>query len=376
VLGRSSFAVPPGELTQRSLRVDQAGAATEVEYFGGWVGAATVVQTGAQPPSTAASRCEASPSSRWFITDANTARGDTATVVVMNPFAQPAVFDVVIRTDKRPPVRPGSLTPLVLPARTSTAIQLGDFVLQAPAERLVAADLAVQSGRIIAGGVVDSDAGLRAETAARTSSTRWILPAALYAGPTTLTLMNPGSRRADVTILAQSGSVQRVLSGVGGVSLAAQSIRALDLDATGAGLVVRSTNGVPVVAARRVVGERGDVATIDGSPQDHRTWMVLPTSPPTGGHTYLILENPGTTSASVTVRLLGKGGEVSSPSLGVLVVPAARTIVVDLFGQVRLKPITVIVSASTGTVVAASASYAAGGGGYASTLGLPVPAGR
>jgi len=231
VLARSSFAVPPGELTQRPLRVDQAGAATEVEYFGGWVGAATVVQTAAQPPSTAASRCEASSSSRWFMTDANTARGDTATVVVMNPFAQPAVFDVIIRTDKRPPVRPGSLTPLVLPARTSTAIRLGDFVLQAPAERLVAADLAVQSGRIIAGGLVDSDSGLRAETAARTVSTEWVLPAARYTIPSTLTLMNPGSRRADLTILAQSGTSQRVLSGVGGVSLPGQSIRALALDA-------------------------------------------------------------------------------------------------------------------------------------------------
>jgi hypothetical protein len=136
VLERSSFEVPPGQETQRAVRADELGAATEVEYFGGWVGAATVVQTDAQPPSTSAERCEPQPSSRWFIADANTARGDTASVVLMNPFAQPAVFDVVIRTDKRPPVRPGSLSPLVLPARTSTAIQLGEFVLQAPAERV------------------------------------------------------------------------------------------------------------------------------------------------------------------------------------------------------------------------------------------------
>jgi hypothetical protein len=187
-------------------------------------------------------------------------------------------------------------------------------------------------------------------------------------------LMNPGSRRADLTILAQSGSSQKVVSGVGGVSLASQSVRALDVDASGAGIVVRSTNGVPVVAARRVLGVRGDVATLGGATQGHRVWMVLPTSPPSGGHTSLILENPGGSVSSVTLRLLGKTGEVSSVSIGTLQVQPARTIVVDLFAQTGSKPITVIVTATNGTVVAAGASYARRGG-YASTQGEPVPSG-
>jgi len=376
VLARSTFEVPPSTQVQRSVPAGEPGAATEVEYFGGWVGAGTVVRTHSSPPSSAASRCAASPSRRGFVTDANTASGATAYLIVMNPFAQAATFDVTIRTDKRPPVRPGSLSPLVLPARSSTAVKLDDFVLQAPTERLVTADVSVTVGRAVAGGLVVSGSGVRAEVAQSDPATRWVLPAGKYSGTSTITVVNASSRRADLEVVAQGASSQKALPGVSNVSVGAGSVRAIDVEPSSVGLVLRSTNGVPVVAARRLTGTGGDVATEAGANRAGTGWMILPSESPSGGKSFLVLENPGDRTAHVALRFLGRSGPIQARGVDRVDVPAGRTIVVDLSVSTGKKPISVVVTAAGESVVAASASYPGGGAGYTATLGEPIPRAR
>jgi hypothetical protein len=374
MLARSTFSVDAMHQAQRSVPATERAAATQVEYFGGWVAASTVVRSN-DPHAVAAERCVSEASRQLFVPDGTTAGGYQSFVVVMNPFGQDAAFDVILRTDRRPPVRPGSLTPYVVKAGTSAALSLGDFVLQAPDEHLVSAELDVGLGRVIAGGLTVSAAGLRAEAAVPSPSESWVLPAARYGIPSSLALVNPGSRRADLEIIAQGDSSQKVLSGVGAISLGPGAVRLVELgDLTDAGVVIRSTNHVPIVATRRAAGERGDVATGGGAPEAAARWIVLPSLTPAGGRILLLLENPGRTDADVGLVFLGRGGGIEAPAVDRLTVKSNRMVVVDLSSALGARPITVVVTAGGGTIVAGTASYSLGGDGYASTLGEVIPA--
>jgi hypothetical protein len=372
-LARSSFAVPSQRQAERAVPAVERGAATEVEYFGGWVAASAVVRSG-EMGGSAAERCAPDPSRQWFVPDGTTAGGDSSFLVLMNPFGQDASFDVAITTDRRPAVRPGVLSPFVVKAGTSAALSLGDFVLQAPDEHLVTAEVHLRLGRVVAGGLTVSASGLRAETAIPAPATAWTLPAAGYAAPSDLALMNPGGRRADLEILAQGQAAQRALSGVGDLSLAPGQVRLLDLSSTtDSGIVVRSTNHVPVVATRRLASDRGDLATAPGAATAASRWVVLPGTAPNGGRVLLVIENPGATAADVTLVLIARDGPVAAPAIDRLTVGPARTVAVDLSEATGPRPISIVVTARGGTVVAGAASYPAGGDGFGVTLGEPMP---
>ena len=104
-------------------------------------------------------------------------------------------------------------------------------------------------------------------------------------------------------------------------------------------------------------------------------WLVLPGLPPSGGRGLLLLENPGRTAVRVSLGFIGRTGPPKVAPAGRLTVPAGRMVVVDLSAAAGAKPITVVVAARGGTIVAASASYSRGGG-YGATLGEPVVSGR
>src|SRR5262249_18764929 len=144
----ATFAVPAGRQVYRSIPAGAAEAATMVEYFGGWVGAATVVQT--PDGALATERCQSAPHPRWYLPDVTTAPGRTTYLVVMNPFDTNAEFDVAFRTEHRT-VTPGSLTPQVLRPGRSVAIKVNSYVLGGPDEQTVSADVYPIIGRVVAG---------------------------------------------------------------------------------------------------------------------------------------------------------------------------------------------------------------------------------
>jgi hypothetical protein len=375
-VARSTFTVGGNRQAMRSVPVTQPEASTLVEYFGGWVAAGSIVRTGSSPAFTAAERCAAGPRRSWYVPDAPTARGETSYLVVMNPFAQDAAVDVAIRTDRRGEVRPGALSPYVVPAGTSVALGLNTYVLQAPDEQLVSGELQVRLGRVVMGGVTVSPSGLRAEVGVPSPAVRWILPAAKYRTPSTLALLNPGDRRADLEVVAQGRSFQKLVTGLDTISLGPGEIKSFGLgDLADAGVVVQATNGVPIVATRRSDGESGDAATSTGESDPARSWLVLPAIPPSGGGQLLVLQNPGRVAAPVTLFYVGRGGPIDRPSGDSVIVPAGRVVTVDTSSVSGGVPVSVIVSATEGTVVAGCASYSLDGNGYATTLGSPIPNG-
>ena len=120
-----SYEVPAGS----TVRIDQVpqdrGAATYIEYFGGWIGAGWVSSTDG---GVAAEPCAADAARHWYLADETTQLDEEAFVVVANPFAAPAVLDVVLYTADRAPIRDSEWTDLVIPARRSTALHLNTLV--------------------------------------------------------------------------------------------------------------------------------------------------------------------------------------------------------------------------------------------------------
>jgi hypothetical protein len=370
----STFTVPPSRQVIREVPAGEWGSSAAIDYFGGWVGAAAVVSTGSEEPATAASRCAASPHPVWYLADGTTSRGEASFAVVSNPFASDAAVEVLMRTEGRA-VNPGSLSPLVVPARSSVGIRLNDFVLQGPRERTVTVQIAPSLGRVVVGGFGVTADGLRGEAGLPAAQDRWSFPA----GPAdswVLPALNPGLRAASMTVISQTARKQEIVPELSEVALAAEAVHTFVLpDLGSAGLVVESLNDVPVAAVARLEGPGGDLATMNGAGRAYRRWLVMPSlSPAAGGGStsMVVLENPGLAPARAVIRLIGRRGVVAGPDPSALTIPSGRTVLVKLPSGPQGAPLSAVVEATDGTIVAGSASYSDDGAGYSVTLGLPI----
>jgi hypothetical protein len=368
----SSLSVPAGDQVYHEVPATEPGASTEVEYFGGWVGASAVVEGGTKSkPGLAGERCAPATRRTWFLPDQPTGRDETAYAVVMNPFSTPAQFNVVIRTERRT-INPSSLTPFVLPPRSSVGIKLNEYALESPGQTTVTTQVIQQIGRVVAGSFALTPGSLRAEVGLPALELRWVVPGSDQAPSGEVPLMNPGSVRTDVTVIRQGSTVQEVLSGEDGLSLAPGFVSTFKADRlSGAGLLVESTNRGRIATAAILTGPGADTATMDGTSTPARAWLVLPTLPAEGGQGVLILQNPGRRPVDVSIRLIGANGRLELTGAGLRTIPAARTVVVPL-QTVSGVAVSAIVVGKGGTFVAAGASYVGDGAGYAATLGVPM----
>jgi uncharacterized protein DUF5719 len=365
----STFSVGALRHVYRQVSADDPADATEVEYFGGWVGVAAILSTGA-PGGLAAERCEQSAHRNWFVMDVPTGSDQISFLVVMNPFDESAEFDVVLRTEQRE-VSSGSLTPFVLAPRHSVGILVNDFLLLGTAEQSLTARVTQRMGRVVAGGLQLSPAGIRAETGVPASGTQWVIPAGADAGSRQLVVLNSGDSRVDFSVVAEGSAAQRLVSGPEGLSVGPDQVKTFQLERVkGAGLVVAASNGRPMVATLRLTGPRGDSATLDGSSTTAGRWLVLPALPPSGGRSFLLLQNPGRSKVEVSVRLIGTGGPIPSSIRQRSILPG-RTIRIIVPSQGDL-PVSALVTTRGGTIAAAVASYLLDRAGYAATLGVPI----
>src|SRR5205823_4648925 len=151
------------------------------EYFGGWVAAGAVLRSGGNAPDVAAERCVDGVNRAWLLPDETATADQRASLIVMNPYPTPAEFDVVIRTGEPRTVRPGELTPAVLAPHTAVSIDVNRWALQRPNEETVGVQVSSVVGRVIAGSVVVSAKGVRAEAGIAAAAERSVIPAAGYA---------------------------------------------------------------------------------------------------------------------------------------------------------------------------------------------------
>lgn len=380
--------VAPGALAYLSVPAEDQAAATTLEFFDSPVAAGMVV---ARPDGDGigAEPCADRAATRWLVPEGTSVRGQTARLVVVNPFAESAVVDVALRT-KDGPVRPGRVSGVVIGPRRSVAINLNELVL---GEEPLVAEVRAALGKVVVGGVdLVADGGLRSVLGVREPATTWVLPAAGDGETGQLTVTSPSGRRVPFHVRAQGQESQSVVLEEG--SVPADAARTVPIEAQGAGLVVEADGPEPFVAGRRLSSgtpapapapprrgggvsrppppppppESTDSGAISGVPGGAQAWVAPPAVGPGGGRSILVLENPGGPELRVDVVLLTASGPPQA--LAEVTVPAGTSQRVDLSEVVGDEPVAAVVRASHPGVVVAQAGL--GPAGYAVAMGLPM----
>ena len=358
--------------SQRYLPVSAVdpSSSTLVEYFGTQVVVSSVlVDERERTVGAGASACSRAGGSRWLSADATTVVGRDYWLVVMNPYAEDASFDVTL-TSPGEVLNPGEMQGFVLPPRRSAAFHLNEFRLD---EEAIATRLETGLGKVAVGllGVAKGD-GLTQTVAVPGVAASGTAPAASDAGVAGGAIYNPEGERADVELRAQGPAAQALVEGFEEVSLGPGEVRSfiVDLEEPGLGLSATATRG-GFVLARRADGQKGDIGATEAATPASR-WAVPASAPEDGGTSSLVLENPTPSSVTVSIRLFGEDGEIDAPDPATVELAPGTTTAVPLGASDDDGPVGALVEAGDGAFVAASVSYSLGGLGFAMALGAPL----
>ena len=367
--------VGPGEFVRVPVEAQGRGRASAVEWFGEWVAVGWLAHAGGGEGGVAVEPCAPAAGSTWLLPDGTSeVEGDDDFVVVMNPFARQAVFSLALLSERQEPVRHSDLTDVALKPFRSAAFDLNDVVL---GERTVSTLLEVSVGRVAAATLGVSDAGgIRAALGYLGEPTApFTFPGGEDAGRTELAVMNVGGGGGAGRVTLAGGIVgadgELPFAGLADTSMPSGSARTFPATTAGTTAITLNPSGSGVAAVRRTFGVASDQAAVTAGVAAP-SWIVLPAvagSPNTPG---LVLSNPGSEPAVVTLRFLSPG-----PAEEVNVTVAPGTTVQAPQAFVRSGPeAAVVATASSGTFIAAAASYSFGAEGvaaYAVALGIPVP---
>jgi hypothetical protein len=372
----STVVVPASGEVRLAANAGDRAASTYVEFFGGWV-AAGWVTTGAEDEiGVGAEPCSAAGTS-WVSAGVSTRQDEEGYLVVMNPFAVDAVFDVAIfASPDRPPIRDSRLTDVTLDSGTSTAIKLDAF---AEGEAAMAVDLSTSTGRVGASTMVVSGAdGIASVIASPTSVRRLYLPTSRGAGDSELTLAVPTGQGSEVGVLMLTRDPPQPIGGGLSQALEPTSASSLSVATTSAASVdVSVQEGDPLIAALRTKGKGHDSAATGGAASARPAWVVTPTVAGEPAKPGLLLLNPGNAAVSVTLRLLPREGEATR-EISVEVPPATLVAVPASFLETSVDA-SVLVTTQGGGVIPLGASTSLGLqaiASFGSAVGVPIPAGN
>ncbi len=137
--------------------------------------------------------------------------------------------------------------------------------------------------------------------------------------------------------------------------------------------VLSSTNGVPVVAELVIdavaPAARSGVSDTTGAPRLSTGWVFPAGSAAAGADEWIVLFNPGTRPARVTVAASGAGR--SQPVAAGAALAAGSRRAIDI-GVVHPQAISVIEVTSDVPIVAERAQFTIGAPGLSDTVGIPA----
>jgi hypothetical protein len=370
----SDATVPASRQLVREVPVSDRGATTVVESFGGWVGVAWLVSSD-DPAGLGAEPCAPTGGRRWLAGDAGTPQGDDAFLVVANPYDVDAIVDVALFSADRAPIRPEPWTDLEIGAGRSLALPVNRA---AEGEEALLADVTAQVGRVAVGSyVIGREGGIRSALGSLDAAAGAVeLPVAGGAGPTRLVIGVPSEAetRFDATLLTREPP--QAAGGLTDGEQAGPTARAYEVVTGGPSSVhVRIESG-GLVATLRAEGRAVDDGATAGSLAPASAWVVPSTVLGEPSFPAMVLVNPGTRDASVTLRHLpGIDGDVGDEEQ--VAVPAGAAIAVPRAFLAAAPDAAVSVRAEGGQIVALGASTSLGIQGYsrfALVVGSPLPA--
>jgi hypothetical protein len=367
----STYDVAAGNTVRIDLAPEDRGAATYVEFFGGWIGAGWVSFT---DEGAAAEPCASDASRRWYLADGSTELGEEAFVVVTNPFPAAAVVDVVVYTADLPPVRDSDWTDLVVPARRSLALHLNTMRKDEP---VVAVTLEVTVGRVAAASLGVSDGTtLRSALGWTEQATTGIFPSMKGSGQTELLVLSTaqGSIRFGATALTEEQP--QPAGGLTEQEHAPAAARAYAVPEEGGPTAIHlfTLEDAPIAGALRVLGPGEDLGATAGVVAASEAWVVLPASARIPSAPGAVLVNDGNTDVVATVELLPQGdGTAAAPVTVRVPAHSAAAVPPDLWASA---PGSAIVVRADGPVVALAASTSRGSrdaDAFALSVGVPLP---
>jgi hypothetical protein len=367
--------VEPGSFTTVPVPADARGTSSWVEWFGQWVAVGWIAHAGGEEGGVAAEPCAAAAGGRWLLPDGSTeVEGNQEFIVVMNPSSRQAVFSLSLLSERQEPVQQGELTDVVLKPFRSVAFNLNDVVL---GERTVSTLVEASVGRVAAASLGVSGTGGIRSALGYLGAPPLVLtfPGGADAGRTELAVMSAGAEGAqrvqlEGDVLGAEGPVP--FAGLAEASLPPGSGRTFPATTSGASAVLLSVTGEDVGAVRRTYGVVSDQASVTGGEPAAR-WIVLPAVAGTPSLPGLVLANPGSEPAVVTLSYLqpGPAGTVE------VTVEPGTTLQVPKEFRLLAPDVAVLAEATSGTFVPAAASYSLGREGlatFAASLGIPLPA--
>lgn len=369
----ADIVLQPGQTDPVPVPAEDRGSGTLVEYFGGFVAAGWVAYAGSDASGVAAEPCTPSAGDRWLLPDASTLENDQAFVVVMNPFAATAVISLTVYTDKSEPIRTEDWTDVVLKPFRVQAFRLNAKALGYDSVSTVV-DASV--GRIAASSLdLTTTGGIRSSLGylGRAPSTV-VLPAGFDQGRTVLSVLSSSPERIALEGNLLEHDASQPVAGLADSSPPGESARSFPATTNGPSAIVLTAQGEGVAVARRTFGVTTDQGSTIGAVPS-AAWVVLPTVAGSPNHPGIVLANPGTEPAEVTLTYLPGLDAGSVPGPVTVTVLPGRTIQGPKDFVAAAPGSAILAVASSGTFVPAGASYSLGREGsatYAVALGVPI----
>lgn len=367
----STFTVSPGSELRHEVPAEQPASAAYVEVFGGWASASWLVHAADPAIGLGAEPCAPAGAQRWITTESTTQEDETAFLVVMNPYAIGAVFDVVLYQPDEPPLRDPDWSDLELRPGRVVALRIDAKVV---GNETVAAEVDAQSGRVAVSTLgITQGGGVRSVLGATEEATTWSMGTRWGSGQSQVLLFAPGEEAVRFGATLRSLRAPQAAGGLIDVRQISSSTQAYPVIADGPALVeLHTTDDALVVAAIRSQGQSDDDGATGGLVAPAVAWIVPPTSAEDPAFPGVIVANPGEEPVEATLRLLGVNGPGESFTV---TIPAGGTALVD-DPFLTADPRASILVLADGPVVAVGASTSGDKRGlslYAIAAGLPIP---
>jgi hypothetical protein len=307
-----SVTVPPGATTTLQEQFPSAHGGPGAPWVGALVtlygGTASVSQLVTTPEGVSSQPCASSAARNWYFVDGETLRNATEEISLVNPYPEVAIADLSFTTEygqEQPIVFEG----VVVPSDGLTVLNLGSHLRR---RTRIAVTVSVRTGQVAAfetelvtppppgAPLVGSNGGLNPASpvagatltlGSSEPSTSWWWPEGTDGAGLTESYVfyNPGGRAATLglSLISQGaggglGSATELTVGPYATATVTTNGQPWALPGVAYAVHLASTNGVPVVAERSLVGsspspERG-LGALLGQDQPGLSWL-LPASP-------------------------------------------------------------------------------------------------
>ncbi|MGH2753076.1 MAG: DUF5719 family protein [Actinomycetota bacterium] len=353
--------------------------------YGGRV-AASAATTYTEPVGGLASAaCSTEASTEWFFPQGSVALGFNESLILYNPFPDEAVVRVTFHT-KGGSRSKANLNDVAIPSGDATTLRMNRFILQ---QKVLGAEVRSVRGRFVAWKVVfakpeNQPPGASLTLGATEPALEWYFPTGASGDglEERLSILNPSDEEAlvDVSLITDKRMIQP--ESLVGFKVDVGSTREIDLshalderDVGSVSVVVRSVNGVELVAERSVWYDsgafRGYASEIGATEPSTNVWLGLPAANPTSDS--IIILNLGEEEAEVDVELRRASGEPLRPDelQGITVATGGRGRI-DLDRWSQDEPVVAIISSSS-PVVAERIAYSGSAEDVAALMGLATP---